>query len=207
MSDELWEFTHIDVDRIDLVGMPANGVPTPVLAKSQDPNQEGNPMFELETELRKALTGVDLNDQHRPGGHGSGASTIGKPPKSVPSDVLDERHLGQTRYVDGGRGGRSRPVTGVLAGVYKALDRNVEDSDVAVAAARHEFASMRAEADLDQARRTRYFTKSVIVENARANGTLLPSRWGPGVVDMFNSSSLTLPDDNELGYYNDHGRR
>ncbi len=61
MSDELSEFTWIDVDRIDFVGVPANGVPAPLLAKAAvtDDRPIGETAYFVVTKMKYSAADLD----------------------------------------------------------------------------------------------------------------------------------------------------
>lgn len=90
--------------------------------------------------------------------------------------------------------------TAVLRGpeapnALKAFDDRVAEAQERLEKSSNEFERHRARVDLEAAQKARLSAKLVAADNARARGQLPPGRFGPNSADLFNSTSLTLPDE------------
>lgn len=162
-NDDITEFTMIDVDRIDLVGVPANGVPRPLLAKSsamftETKGTKGTD--KLERRLRKAL-GVDMS---------GGATTAASRQSDGDLARLIRRSGAQTRA--NAEGNRR-----LIRQVFKAYDRRVIEANagVAVATAGNKFDLTRAIEERRAAYSSRLVAKLIIAERTGANKGQYPN--------------------------------
>jgi uncharacterized protein involved in exopolysaccharide biosynthesis len=162
--DDITEFVEIDVDRIDLVGIPANGVPTPVLAKQAatpavTDRKENRKMSKLQKRLRKAM-GVNLA--------GAASTAADRQSDKALTDLL-RQSTSQTR--SNAEGNRR-----ALRQIYAAFDGRVAAAEKAVrAAGADEFAKARALQERRSALRSRLMAKMVVAERTGSNKSQYPN--------------------------------
>lgn len=185
MDDELSEFDFIDVDEIHLVGMPANGVPTPLLAKAAAPATDQTKgrkkMSKSQKKLVKAL-GVDLAGR-------SGSTAADRQKDTDLRELL--REAGSQTRLNSQSGGRA------YKAIVKALDHSVTQAQASVAAAQNVFEASRATEELRNAQIRRYRVKAFASEVSGANKGPFPhsaALFGKGAA----CSTYTLPSD-EVG--------